>query len=402
MVRLCFILLLLTLPAVVRGQFAYTVDTNGLVTITGYTGSSGVVSIPNSIYGYTVVGIARDVCFNQSVVTSVSIPSTVTNIGSRAFADCRNLSSITVDTANPAFSSLDGVLLNKNQSRLVQCPAGKAGAYTVPSGVSIIGSNSFLGCVSLTGVMLPANLQSIEDWAFVWCFGLKSITIPASVARMGTDVFSNCNQLTNATILNSLIQDYEFYGCPALTTVSLGNRVTNVGIYAFAYCPNLARLTTPNILTNIGAFAFQYCYGLTNVMFGEGLINIGNGAFSSCTNLTAVFFQGDAPHLEPIAFSGAPAVIYYLSGTKGWSFQFGGRIALLWNPVMCNCAVRTGQFGFTVNGTAYIPIVIEACANPVQPMWVPLQTCTLTNGSIPFCDSGWTNYPARSYRVRSP
>ena len=85
---------------------------------------------------------------------------------------------------------------------------------------------------------------------------------------------------------------------------------------------------------------------------------------------------------------------------------FGGRAAVLWNPSIqttnASFGVRTNQFGFTITGTANIPIVVEASASLASASWTPLQTCTLTNGSIYFNDPQWTNYPARFYRVRSP
>jgi hypothetical protein len=64
--------------------------------------------------------------------------------------------------------------------------------------------------------------------------------------------------------------------------------------------------------------------------------------------------------------------------------------------------VRTNQFGFNVTGTTNIPIVIEACADLASPVWVSLQSRTLTNGSVYYCDPQWTNFPARFYRFRSP
>jgi len=94
--------------------------------------------------------------------------------------------------------------------------------------------------------------------------------------------------------------------------------------------------------------------------------------------------------------------IYYLPGTTGWSSTFADRITLLWNPQPQSVAVQTNQFGFTITGTAYIPILVEACTNLANAIWTTLQTCTLTNGSIYFSDPQWTNYPARFYRIRSP
>jgi hypothetical protein len=100
------------------------------------------------------------------------------------------------------------------------------------------------------------------------------------------------------------------------------------------------------------------------------------------------------------------ATVYYLPGTTGWGTTFGGRPTVLWNPQFQTGAptfgVQNNQFGFTVSGTTNIPIVLEATTALARPLWVNLQTCTLTNGSIYFSDPTWTNYPNRFYRIRSP
>ncbi len=64
--------------------------------------------------------------------------------------------------------------------------------------------------------------------------------------------------------------------------------------------------------------------------------------------------------------------------------------------------VQTNQFEFTVTGTADIPLVVEACTSLANPAWIPLQSCTLTNGSVYFTDSQSANYPGRFYRIRWP
>ena len=64
--------------------------------------------------------------------------------------------------------------------------------------------------------------------------------------------------------------------------------------------------------------------------------------------------------------------------------------------------VRTNRFGFNITGIQDIPIVVEASTGSANAAWVPLQTCTLTNGLIYFSDPNWTNYPTRLYRIRSP
>jgi hypothetical protein len=98
--------------------------------------------------------------------------------------------------------------------------------------------------------------------------------------------------------------------------------------------------------------------------------------------------------------------VYYLPGTTGWGSTFASRPAVLWNPQIqasdASFGVRPNSFGFNITGTADIPLVIEASTNFAAGLWVPLQSCTLTNGLVYFSDRRRTNYPSRLYRVRSP
>ena len=118
--------------------------------------------------------------------------------------------------------------------------------------------------------------------------------------------------------------------------------------------------------------------------------------------------MGDPPSLGFAVFNGVPtnATVYYMPGTTNWGATFGGRPTMLWNPQAQTgdgyFGVRTNQFGFNITGTTNIPIVIVASTNLGSSLWVPLQSCTLTNGSVYFSDPQWTNYPGRFYRLRSP
>jgi hypothetical protein len=100
------------------------------------------------------------------------------------------------------------------------------------------------------------------------------------------------------------------------------------------------------------------------------------------------------------------ATVYYLPGTSGWSSTFADRPAVLWNPLIqagdASFGVRSNQFGFNITGTTNIPIRVEASANLASPVWIPLQTLTLTNGLFYFSDPQWTNYPGRYYRISAP
>jgi hypothetical protein len=106
------------------------------------------------------------------------------------------MTAITVDKNNPSYTSMAGVLFNKNQTVLIQCPGGKIGSYIVPNSVTNIGSYAFSYCQSLTNVIIGTGVTSIGDEAFYY-FHLTSITIPSSVTNIGDGAFSDCLNLTS-------------------------------------------------------------------------------------------------------------------------------------------------------------------------------------------------------------
>jgi hypothetical protein len=97
---------------------------------------------------------------------------------------------------------------------------------------------------------------------------------------------------------------------------------------------------------------------------------------------------------------------YYLPGSTGWESTFAGRPTVLWNPTIQTAdsrfGVRSDGFGFNIAGTPNIRLVVEATSSLTSCAWMPLQSLTLTNGLVAFRDQGWTNRPARFYRIRSP
>ena len=98
------------------------------------------------------------------------------------------------------------------------------------------------------------------------------------------------------------------------------------------------------------------------------------------------------------------ATVYYLPGASGWSEQFAGRPALLWNPRIAGVSAGVGTNGVTLNitGTTNIPIAVEACTNLLMGFWDQLQTNILSTGFLNFTDRASTNYPARFYRIAGP
>jgi hypothetical protein len=167
---------------------------------------------------------------------------------------------------------------------------------------------------------------------------------------------------------------------------------------------NLTSLTLGNSVTRIGTYAFATCYGLTSITIPSSVTRIGQRAFYHDAGVTGVYFEGNFPPLGYEIFdyyegSWHPP-FYYLPGAIG----FGGEV--LWNPLIQvsdgSLGVQNNQFGFNITGTNNFTVVVAACTNLASPVWVPLSTNTLVNGSCYFSDPQWTNYSNRYYSLQMP
>ncbi len=182
--------------AATSGDFTYSVS-NGEATITDFPDDySGALTIPSMLGGYpvtTIDGYALTGCEN---ITSIIIPDSISHIFADAFWGCSALTSITVKEENPNFSSMDGVLFNKDKTILLLYPSGKTDTtYTIPHTVTTIGERAFGNAAHLQSINMGASVLSIEFQAFYGCSGISSITIGNSVARIGEQAFVSCTQL---------------------------------------------------------------------------------------------------------------------------------------------------------------------------------------------------------------
>lgn len=133
-------------------------------------------------------------------IGGVPMPGIVTRFGGGAFFNCPALVGINVAALNTNYSSLDGVLFNKDRTTLLACPGGKVGSYTVPAGVTSIGDSAFSFCTNVTDVTIPIGVTNIGWNAFSGCSGLTNITIPSSVTSIGYGAFENCVRLPDSVL----------------------------------------------------------------------------------------------------------------------------------------------------------------------------------------------------------
>jgi hypothetical protein len=122
--------------------------------LTGVTISAGVASIGDSAF---------DDCTS---LAQISIPASVNSIGFAPFSECASLVAINVDGQNPLYGSVNGVLCDKNQTTIIECPNGLTGSYTIPTGITQLGDYSFVNCSALTNVTIPDTVVRVGAAAF--------------------------------------------------------------------------------------------------------------------------------------------------------------------------------------------------------------------------------------------
>lgn len=204
---------------------------------------------------------------DNTTITSVTIPASVTEIGANAFAGCTNLTSVTyggdwsnltIQSGNPAVQDaanaplFDFEFIPPDNTAVIVTNYkynGAAADVTIPSRyqgkpVTTIGHAAFFNS-AVTSVTIPDSVTSISDEAFINCPKLTNISIPNSVTYIGFSAFSSCTSLKSITLPSSLsfISGALFLGCSQLTTIHIPVSVTSIGNNAFADCPSLMTVT---------------------------------------------------------------------------------------------------------------------------------------------------------------
>jgi len=231
------------------------------------------ISISPSV---TSIGLlAFNVC---SSLTSINIPSSVTSIDRGVFLGCVNLTSITVDSQNPVYTSIDGVLFDKNMRTIIMYPAGKtARTYTILSSVTAIENSAFSDCSSLVSITIPSSVTSIGDFIFSDCSSLTSITV---------DNRNPTYTSTDGVLFDNNMRTIIKYPEGKTTrTYAIPYTVTFIDKFAFNGCYNLVNITIPSSVTSIGEGAFRTCTGLTSITIPPSVNSIGDLAFYGCSRL---------------------------------------------------------------------------------------------------------------------
>ncbi len=325
--------------SVYRG-FVTDMNSDGTIKITGYSGSAKSVRIPSMINGRQVTVIGRSAFEGLTNIDSVTLPNTITIIEDHAFKGCTSLKSILLpykvssvngsafmgctslqgiyaDSNCKSFTSVKGVLFTKDTKTLVAYPAGRRGAYTVPSGVTLIGDHAFSENAALTSVNLPKGLKRIGFNSFDYCTELTRVRLNSDLQEIGTGGFNGCWKLSAITLPDSLtkIERNAFSGCRSLKAVTIPKNIKKLDFSLFEGCTSLRYVGLPIGLKEVYSNAFERCTSLVSVNLPSTVKHVYSLAFTDCKNLRNLTVRNKDAFLDPIAFGGCDALTIY--GKKG-------------------------------------------------------------------------------------
>ncbi len=283
------------------------------------------ITIPDSV---TLIGL--DAFSGCTSLTNVTIPDNVTSIGGGAFSGCTSLTSINVSENNTAYSSINGVLYNKDKTELVKIPEGKGiKEFNIPNSVTSIGQHAFDYCTLLTNVTIPDSVTSISVQAFYGCTSLTNVTIPDSVTSIDNSAFYGCTSLTSINVSENNTEYSSIDGVlynkdkTKLIKMSEGSEIREFNI--------------PDNVTSIGDSAFEGCTLLTSINIPNGVTDIEYDTFDGCRSLTSITIPDSVTSIYDYSFYGCDKnkLIFHVnqgSYADTWALEHGFKVSYITPP----------------------------------------------------------------------
>ncbi|MBR6020857.1 MAG: leucine-rich repeat protein [Kiritimatiellae bacterium] len=301
----------------------FSVDGNGTLTGVKLNGTTDL-AIPEKVGSTTVRSIGYCAMTNLDI-TSVTIPSTVTNISDFAFWKCAGLSGV-----------------------------------TIPNNVVSIGENAFGDCSGMKSVVLEEGVRSVGNYAFYGCGGLSFLALPASVTSVGQSPFGQCGNLRNISVASGNTRY-------AVWDNALVDKVSNTLVQYPSGRPESA-YAVPAGITGIGYDAFDTVAALANVTLPESVASLGSFAFYNCANLATLEFLGNAPTVGSYAFWGvSPGCKAIVSPqSSGWNVAIPGTwndLSIAYGLASYTVAYNPGRHG---NGSTLAAIKRQGSALPLK------------------------------------
>ena len=155
-------------------------------------------------------------------LTQITLPASLVFIDGSALSCNTSLPAIHVDSANPFYTSRDGVLYTIDGKALVTYPAGKSDTnYSVLEGTEVIANYAFDRARSLVQISLPSSIRDVQPCAFRECNALQEMVFPYGMTTLGHDAMNNCNSMTSVTLPSSItsIGSNAFNRCTSLSDI---------------------------------------------------------------------------------------------------------------------------------------------------------------------------------------
>ena len=318
-------------PYAEKKVFEYTLDDDGNATITKYDGNVRALTIPDTLDGYTVVGIGKNAFAKNTYLQSVVIPDTVTKIDAGAFSECTNLSSVAlsdglIDLECSAFGetaltsivipkSLETAHASADNGNYSNGPFDKCEnlkKVTFEEGTTQVAQFLFAGCTGLEKIYIPDTVTKISRYAFYKCINLESAELANSVTYIGGAAFLGCTKLATANLPTSLTEmECSAFGETALTSIVIPKSLETAhasvdnGNYSngpFDKCENLKKVTFEEGTTQIAQFLFAGCTGIEDIQIPQTIVSIEQGGFKGCTNLQKVVMPDTIKQVNDYAF----------------------------------------------------------------------------------------------------
>ena len=303
------------------------------------------ISLPDSLRTIKKLAFFEAYCTGK-----LFIPALCTTIEDDAFGVVFGLQQLNVDTANQAYSSHEGVLYNKDKTRLIQCPTEKQDVFTIPSGVETIGNCAFASS-KVDSIIISSTVLHLEVCAFSQCYRLRSIYIPSTVLQIDGGIFRGCVNLNNIVIdslnPNYIVEDnivysinkdtlishhsasdrveisptvkviaQEAFTISNITSVVLPEGVEEIQDAAFRYTPYLYTVILPQTLRKIGTCAFQRCESLRTIEIPNSVVEMGDSVFFDCLGLLSVKMSDSIKVIPAGTFSYCPFLSSYTGGAS--------------------------------------------------------------------------------------
>lgn len=264
--------------------------------------------------------------FEQTGIKYVSLGSKLKTLGDSVFNGCSQLQYIRVDETNQYFKTQDGILYNKEGTKLLLTPMMISGEVVIPEGVKRLEKSAFSDREKLEKIVLPDSLEYIGKDCFLNCSKLKAIYMGENVSFIGQGAFGGtgyyyneknwengvlyigsyavCSNLGYVTEYLKIKEGTRLIaaGClsynETLNRVEIPDSVLHINEFAFYYCKNLKSVKMSRRLTSIGEYAFGYCGKIYSIVLPETLTTHGFSEFAYCAGLKYILFEADPSNLE--------------------------------------------------------------------------------------------------------